>query len=83
MRRTLLLAASHAAVGAAGFAAGICALPIIIAPAAPSAEEITAATTQALLTGQFRRVLKDSDLGCCGFPGYRPKLLEPIRTVPD
>ena len=35
---------------------------ILIAPAAPSAEEITAATTQVLFTGQSRRVLKDSDL---------------------
>ena len=40
MRRTILIAASHAAVGAAGFAAGIYAMLIIIAPAAPSAEEI-------------------------------------------
>jgi hypothetical protein len=62
MRRTLLLATSHAAVGAAGFAAGIYALPILIAPAAPSAEELRAATTQVLFTGQFRRDLKDSDL---------------------
>lgn len=83
MRRTLLLAASHAAVGAAGFAAGIYALPIIIAPAAPSEEEITAATTQVLFSGQSRRDLKDSHMGCCRFRGYRPKLLEPIRTVPD
>jgi hypothetical protein len=35
---------------------------ILIAPAAPSVEEITAATTQVLFTGQSRRVLKDSDL---------------------
>ena len=35
---------------------------ILIAPAAPSAEEITAATPQVLFTGQSRRVLKDSDL---------------------
>lgn len=62
LRRTLLLCSSHAAVGAAGFVAGIYALPILIAPAAPSAEEIRAAAAQARFTGQFRRDLKDSDL---------------------
>jgi len=60
-RRTLLLAASHTAVAAAGFAAGIYALPILIAPAAPSMDEIKAATGQVLFTGQFKRDLKDSD----------------------
>ena len=60
-RRTLLLAASHTAVAAAGFAAGIYALPILIAPAAPSMDEIKAATAQVLFTGQFKRDLKDSD----------------------
>lgn len=60
-RRTLLLAASHTAVAAAGFAAGIYALPILIAPAAPSMDEIKAATSQVLFTGKFKRDLKDSD----------------------
>lgn len=61
IRKTLLLVASHVAVAAAGFAGGIYALPILIAPAAPTAEEIKAATAQAQFTGQFKRDLKDSD----------------------
>ncbi|MFM9879763.1 MAG: DM13 domain-containing protein [Burkholderiaceae bacterium] len=60
-RTTLILIASHAAVAAAGFGAGIYALPILIAPAAPTAAEIKAATTQVQFTGQFKRELKDSD----------------------
>lgn len=60
-RKFLLLTASHAAVAAAGFAGGIYALPILLAPDAPTAQEVAAATGQALFTGQFRRDLKDSD----------------------
>ena len=60
-RKALLLLASHAAVAAAGFAGGIYALPILLAPDAPTAQEVAAATGQALFTGQFRRDLKDSD----------------------
>jgi hypothetical protein len=60
-RKTLLLVASHIAVAAAGFAGGIYALPILIAPAAPTVEEIKSATAQVQFTGQFKRDLKDSD----------------------
>ena len=60
-RKALLLVASHVAVAAAGFAGGIYALPILIAPAAPTAEEIKVATAQTQFTGQFKRDLKDSD----------------------
>ncbi|MFO1280901.1 MAG: DM13 domain-containing protein [Burkholderiales bacterium] len=60
-RRTLLLALSHAAVAAAGFAGGIYALPILVAPAAPSAQEVRAASRAATWTGMFRRDLEDSD----------------------
>jgi len=60
-RKALLLLASHAAVAAAGFAGGIYALPLLLAPDAPTAQEVAAATGQALFTGQFRRDLKDSD----------------------
>ncbi len=60
-RKALLRLASHAAVAAAGFAGGIYALPILLAPDAPTAQEVAAATGQALFTGQFRRDLKDSD----------------------
>jgi hypothetical protein len=60
-RKALLLIASHVAVAAAGFAAGIYALPILIAPAAPTAEEVNAVAQQSQFTGQFKRNLKDSD----------------------
>lgn len=60
-RKALLLAASHVTVAVAGFAGGIYALPILIAPDAPTVEEIKAASAQALFTGHFRRDLKDSD----------------------
>ena len=60
-RNALLLVVSHIVVAAAGFAGGIYALPILIAPAAPTAEEIQSATAQAQFTGQFKRDLKDSD----------------------
>jgi len=61
-RKTLaLLLATHLMVGAAGFAAGIYLLPILIAPAAPSNEQVTASQQQATFNGAFRRDLKDSD----------------------
>ena len=60
--RPLLLAASHALAAAAGFAAGIYALPILTAPAAPSAADVSSQIGQAMYTGKFRRDLKDSDL---------------------
>ena len=60
-RRVLLLVASHSAFAAIGFAAGIYALPILIAPAAPSAEELKAAKSDVQFTGTFKRDLKDSD----------------------
>ncbi|BDC84539.1 hypothetical protein NUITMVA1_44820 [Aeromonas hydrophila] len=61
-RKTLaLLLASHLLVGAAGFAAGIYALPILIAPAAPANEQVAARQAQASFHGTFRRDLQDSD----------------------
>ena len=60
-RTVIYLLASHTAVAIAGFALGIYALPILIAPAAPTATELKSATAQALFAGQFRRDLKDSD----------------------
>jgi len=60
-RKALLLVASHVAFAAAGFAVGIYALPILIAPAAPTAEEIKVATAQTQFTGQFKRDLQGSD----------------------
>jgi len=62
MTRLLLLAASHAAALAAGFALGIYALPILTAPPAPAAAHVQAVAAQAAWRGEFRRDLKDSDL---------------------
>ena len=60
-RTKFLLIASHIAMGAAGFAGGIYFLPILIAPAAPTAQEVRAAAAQAQFTGRFDRDLKGSD----------------------
>ena len=60
-RHAVLLLVSHGVIGAVGFAAGIYALPILIAPAAPSAAEVSAVARSATYTGEFRRDLKDSD----------------------
>lgn len=60
-RRHLLLAASHAAVGAVGFAGGIYMLPILTAPAAPDAGAVQAVAAQALFKGRFVRDLPGSD----------------------
>jgi hypothetical protein len=62
MRKFLLLAGTHLFTAAVGFAAGIYALPILIAPAGPSAAEVADRTGKAMYTGTFRRDLKDSDL---------------------
>ncbi len=62
MKKLLLLCITHVIALAAGFAAGIYALPILTAPAAPSAADIKSAAGAAQFTGQFRRDLKDSDL---------------------
>jgi hypothetical protein len=59
--KTLLLIASHAAVLAIGFALGVYFLPVLIAPPAPSAAELSAQASAATWTGRFRRDLKDSD----------------------
>jgi hypothetical protein len=61
-RQRVLLVASHLAFAVAGFAGGIYALPILIAPEPPTQEEVKAASNQVLFSGQFKRELKDSDL---------------------
>ncbi|MGY3904282.1 DM13 domain-containing protein [Aeromonas lusitana] len=61
-RKTMaLLLVTHLLVGGAGFAAGIYLLPILIAPAAPSSEQVAASQAQATYQGTFKRDLKDSD----------------------
>ena len=62
MRRVLFLAVSHVLAAAAGFALGVYSLPILTAPAAPSAAEVASQTGQATYTGRFRRDLKGSDV---------------------
>lgn len=59
--KKLFLLGSHLLAIAIGFALGVYFLPILIAPAAPTAAEVSAQASQASFTGQFRRDLKDSD----------------------
>ncbi len=59
--RKLLLIASHLLAIAVGFALGVYALPILIAPPAPTSAEVSAQAAAARYTGKFRRDLKDSD----------------------
>jgi uncharacterized membrane protein YfcA len=62
MKRWWWLLLTHGLAGLAGFGAGIYALPILIAPPAPSAEQVRAQAGGALFRGEFRRDLKDSDM---------------------
>jgi len=61
MRKLVILAVTHLAAAAAGFAAGIYALPILIAPPAPTAADVGAVAKEQAFTGTFRRDLKGSD----------------------
>ena len=59
--KKLFLLVSHLAAIALGFALGVYALPIIIAPPAPASSEVAAQVSAARYVGKFRRDLKDSD----------------------
>ena len=59
--RRLLLVFTHLVAVALGFALGIYFLPILIAPPAPAAAEVSSHAAQAAYKGRFRRDLKDSD----------------------
>lgn len=61
IKKTIVLLFTHGAVAAAGFAGGIYALPILIAPPAPSVDEVSDAASTAAFTAEFVRDLKDSD----------------------
>lgn len=61
MKKYILWAISHGVAIFIGFAMGIYALPILIAPDAPTSAEVDRQASQAIYTGQFRRELKDSD----------------------
>lgn len=60
-RIILLLIVTHIGVGAFGFALGIYALPILIAPEAPSEAQLDSMSEQIRYTAEFKRDLKDSD----------------------
>ena len=60
-RTAALLISTHCVVGFLGFAIGIYALPILIAPPSPSESEIIAMSSQAMYTAEFHRDLQDSD----------------------
>lgn len=86
--RRLLLAATHAIALAAGFGLGVYFLPILTAPAAPSAGEVSAAAGQAAFKGEFRRDLKDSDLlhwgeGIVSVSGSAVALMGRVAPGPD
>jgi hypothetical protein len=57
----LVLAITHVLALAVGIAVGIYALPILIAPPAPTGDQVAQHAASARYTGQFRRDLKDSD----------------------
>jgi len=61
MKKILLLTFTHLLVLAAGFGAGIYALPILIAPPAPLAAEIAALNGQVRYKAKFIREAKGSD----------------------
>jgi hypothetical protein len=61
VKKIVLLIVSHALVAALGFGAGIYALPILTAPAAPAQAELAALAAQAQFSGRFKRELTDSD----------------------
>ncbi len=57
----ILLFISHVTVAVAGFAAGIYALPILTAPPAPSAAEVSTLAKGAVYTTAFQKELLGSD----------------------
>ena len=61
MKKALLLTASHVAALTLGFAAGIYALPILIAPEGPALSDIQSAQKQSRYKAEFRRDLAGSD----------------------
>ncbi|MDN3611363.1 DM13 domain-containing protein [Vibrio ostreicida] len=60
MKRLFLLI-SHLAFGAAGFALGVYALPILIQPESPAMIQVETVTNQAQFTATFQRDRQDSD----------------------
>lgn len=59
--KKLALLCTHLLALAAGFALGVYALPILIAPASPAAADLAAHAAAAAFKGEFRRDLQGSD----------------------
>ena len=59
--RKLILVCSHLLACLLGFGLGVYALPILIAPDAPSSTEVAAQVGSVRYSGTFKRDLKDSD----------------------
>ena len=62
MLRIIILAATHTAMLALGFALGVYLLPILTAPKGPDAAALQATSSAALYKGRFQRDLKGSDV---------------------
>jgi hypothetical protein len=61
MKRALLLLATHAVALALGFGLGVYFLPILTAPAGPSAADVNSASAEAKFSAAFRKDQKGSD----------------------
>lgn len=61
LKMLVTLIVTHLLVAVLGVAVGIYALPIIIAPTAPTESEITAIASQSHYEAEFKKDLKDSD----------------------
>lgn len=61
LRKLVVFGFTHGVVGILGFALGLYALPILVAPPAPTLAEVENIASQAKFTGYFKRDLKDSD----------------------
>ena len=56
---SIILIVTHLSVGVIGFGLGIYALPILIAPPAPSESEIESMSSSAEYSAEFKKDLKD------------------------
>ena len=61
LSKLFLLTVSHGVFAAVGFAAGLYALPILIAPPAPTDTMVSESAKQASYTAEFVKELADSD----------------------
>ncbi len=61
MSKRILLVITHLLFAGFGFVLGIYALPILMAPEAPTDAQVSAAASGAQYAGEFRRDLADSD----------------------